>query len=210
MAEIVMDEQTAPATPAAGQAIFWPDSTVSKFAYKDDSGRGFLIGGGLSNASSANQTANAADTYLTDSDLQVPSFGLQARTKLIWRISCSKTGAGAASPIFSIRLGSARTTADTARLAITGSLQTAVADVGYWTIMVVLRNIGAAGVLQGMLNLSHNLAATGFASNAAGMVEATSAGFDTTTAVGLFFGLSVNPGALGVWTITQLRCEMDW
>jgi hypothetical protein len=210
MADILLDEQSAPAAPAAGQCVFWPDTTVSKLAYKDDAGRAYLMGGGLSNASAASQTLNAADTYLTDSDLMIPSFGLQARTKLIWELSCSKTAAGVAAPVFNIRLGAARTTADAVRLAITGSAQTAAADQANIRVMAILRNIGAAGILQGTILLDHNLAATGFASNAHGIVEATGAGFDTTTAVGQFFGLSINPGAAGVWTVTQMRCSIDW
>jgi hypothetical protein len=210
MSDILLDEQSAPTSPASGQCVVWPDATASKLAYKDDSGRGYLLGGGSSNASAASQTINAADTYLTDSDLLIPSFGLQARTKLLWEISVSKTAAGVAAPVFTIRQGSARTVADTARLAITGSAQTAAADVALIRILAILRNIGAAGILQGTVSILHNLAATGFASNAAGLVEATSAGFDTTTAAGQFFGLSINSGASGVWTVTQVRALIDW
>lgn len=210
MADLLLDEQSAPSAPASGQCVIWPDNTASKLAYKDDSGRAYLIGGGGSNASAANQSIAAVDTYLTDSDLLIPSFGLQARTKLMWIVSCSKTAAGTLAPTFNIRLGSTRTTADTARLTITGSAQTAAADVAFITVTVILRNTGASGVLQGSVLIDHNLAATGFASNAHGIVETTSAGFDTTTAAGLYFGLSINSGTLGVWTVTQVRAAIDW
>lgn len=75
MADILLDEQSVPASPAAGQGLLYPDSTVSRLAYLDDEGRRFIVGG-EGNASIANQVANAADTYLTDSDIMIPSFGL--------------------------------------------------------------------------------------------------------------------------------------
>jgi hypothetical protein len=100
--------------------------------------------------------------------------------------------------------------ADTARLVINGPAQTAAADTGFVRIMATVRSVGAAGVLQGMAWMQHNLAATGFANTPAGLsiVEATSAGFDNTALGGQFIGLSVNPGAAGAWVVNQVlaRC----
>lgn len=215
MADILLDEQSVPASPAAGQGLLYPDSTVSRLAYLDDEGRRFIVGG-EGNASIANQVANAADTYLTDSDIMIPSFGLQARTRFLWMISASKTAAGVATPIYSVRIGSARSTADTARLALTGPAQTAVADIGTLCIMATLRNVGAAAVLQGTAWWAHRGTAantttsgTGFANDSTGHVEAASAGFDTSAMAGLFVGLSVNPGTAGVWTVTQVHANME-
>src|SRR5687768_4221606 len=144
MAKIVMTEESTPSTPASGTGTIFVDSTSSKLSFIDDAGRKFVVtGGGMTNASIANQTVNAADTYLTDSDLLIPSFGLQARTRFTWQVSASKTGAGTAAPIYNIRVGSARTTADTARLVLTGPAQTAIADIGTLNIMVTVRSIGA-------------------------------------------------------------------
>jgi hypothetical protein len=216
MSDILLDEQSVPSSPASGQGLIYPDSTVSRLVYIDDSGRKFVFGG-MSNASIANQTANAADTYLTDSDLLIPSFGLQARTRILWQVSASKTAAGVATPIYSVRIGSARTTAgDTARLAITGPAQTAVADVGTLNVLLTIRSVGASGVIQGTAWWDHRGTAAntttsgvGFANDTTGHTEATSAGFDNSALAGSYIGLSVNPGTAGVWTITQVHARME-
>lgn len=218
MARIVLDEESVPATPSAGKGILYIDNTASKAGFVDDAGRKYIItGGGLTNASIANQTVNAADTYLTDSDLLIPSFGMQARTRIVWALSASKTAAGVAQPIYNIRIGSARTTADTARLVLTGPAQTAIADIGTLTVMATVRNIGAAGVIQGTAFWAHRGTAantttsgTGFANDTTGHVEGTSAGFDNSALGGQFIGLSVNSGGSGVWTVTQVHVTMDW
>jgi hypothetical protein len=38
MADILLDEQSAPSSPASGQGIYYVDSTVSKAAFVDDAG----------------------------------------------------------------------------------------------------------------------------------------------------------------------------
>lgn len=218
MADIVLDEQSVPATPSAGQGNIYVDSTVSKLAFVDDSGRKYVVtGGGLTNASVANQTVNAADTYLTDSDLLIPSFGMQAKTRIVWTISASKTAAGVATPIYTVRIGANRTTADTSRLALTGPAQTAIADIGTLTVMCTVRNVGAAGVIAGTAYWAHRGTAantttsgTGFANDTTGHVEGTSAGFDNSALAGSYIGLSVNSGTAGVWTVTQVHATMDW
>jgi hypothetical protein len=209
MADILIDNQAVPSTPAAGKSVLFVDSTAKKLVTLDDTGRGNPVGG-IDNGSIANQSPGAVDAYLTDSDLLIPSVGLQARTYLRWDISASKTAAGAVAPIWVIRLGSARTTADTAILTITGSAQTAAADAAVITVFATLRNVGAAAVLQGTVSMVHNLAATGFASNAAGVVEATSGTFDSTGKAGQYFGLTVNGGTSSAWTVTRVRSRMDW
>ena len=218
MAKLVLAEESVPSTPAAGSLTVFPDSTTSMPAAKNDAGRAMLLGGGSMNASIASQTVNAADTYLTDSDLLIPSFGLQVRTNFIWLISASKTGAGTAQPIYNIRIGSARTVGgDTARLVLTAPLQTAIADIGTLMIQVVVRSVGGAGVLQGTAFWSHRGTAantttsgTGFANDTTGHIEGTSAGFDNSALAGQYIGISVHSGTAGVWTVTQLRAEAMW
>lgn len=209
MGKLLLGTEAAPATPAAGKTLWFPDSTAKLPGFVNEAGKKLIIGGSA-NASIANQSPGAADAYLTDSDLLIPSFGFQARTMFRWVISASKTAAGTATPIWQVRIGAARTTGDTSRLTLTGSAQTAVADVGVWTIYLVVRSIGAAGVLQGTLIVNHNAAATGFASNDAGAVEATSAGFDMSAIAGQFVGLSLNAGASAAWTVTQVRANAEW
>lgn len=208
MADILLDLQTVPATPSAGKMIGWYDSTLELPFVRDDSGRCW---GQSHRASVASQGAGfAADTYVTDSGLLIPSFGVQVQTMFEWILSVSKTAAGAATPIYQIRIGSAQTTADTSRLTLTGPAQTAAADIGYLTILMVVRSVGAGGVIQGSANWSHNGAATGFANNDSGSVEGTSAAFDNSALQGLYAGLSINGGASAAWTVTQCRGQVIW
>src|SRR5258705_10282657 len=157
MSYLTLVKSAAPNTPAADKGTMFFDTNSELIYYKNDLGRCF---GQSTNSSVANLApAAATDTYLTDSDLLIPSFGFQIRTVFRWRISVSKTAASTATPVFTIRTGSARTTADTSRLVLTGPAQTAAADVGVYDIMLVVRSIGAAGVIQGTLSISHNGAA---------------------------------------------------
>jgi hypothetical protein len=218
MARIILAEETTPSTPSSGSGTIFVDSTTSRLSFVDDSGRKYVVtGGGLTNASVANLTVNAADTYVTDSDLLIPAFGVQARTRFVWQISASKTGASTATPIYNIRIGSARSISDTARLILTGPAQTAVADIGTLTIMVTVRTIGAAGVIQGTAFWAHRGTAantttsgTGFANDSTGHVEGTSAGFDNSALGGNYIGISLNSGTAGVWTVTQVHATAEF
>lgn len=210
MADLFLDEQTVPTTPAAGSGILYIDSGNSKPAARNDGGTRMAIAGGVSQASAAAQTLNAADTYLTNSGLVVPSWGLVTDQIFGWRFSASKTAAGIAAPTYNIRIGSAGTTLDTARLTLTGAAQTAVADTGWFEIVAALRSAGATAVLVATLRVVKTAAAaTGFSS--AGYQIGTSAAFDSTTTVGgNFVGLSVNPGTAGVWTVDYAHYEAFW
>jgi hypothetical protein len=214
MSDIVLDEQSSPTTPSSGKGIIFIDSTASILVLKDDAGRNNAFS---FNSAIAAQTVNAADTYLTNSDILIPSFGLQAKTSLLFKISASKTAAGVATPIYNIRIGANRTTADTVRLALTGPAQTAIADIGTLFIMLTVRTIGASGVIQGTAWWVHRGTAantttsgTGFANDSTGHVEGSSAGFDMTALAGQYIGLSCNSGASGVWTVTQVQSEVNW
>lgn len=206
MADILLDVQSFPATPAAGQMVVWGDTSNKQFMQKNDTG---LYLGDQTGATVAQIAAHSADTYYKG--LQLPSFGMQAGMTFEWIFPVSKAAAGVATPIYQIRIGAAGTVADTSRLTLTGVLQSAAADTGVVRILVTCRNVGAAGVLRGMAHMQHNLATTGLASGATSpagfnMVEASSAGFDNQGATigGQFIGLSVNPGASGAWVVEEV------
>ena len=215
MADMLVDVQSVPATPSAGQATVYVDSVAKIICVKNDAG---LVQARSENASIANQGAGfATDTWVTDSDILIPSFGFQVRTIFRWFISASKTAAGTATPIYNIRIGSARSVADTARLTLTGPAQTAIADIGTLSIMVVVRSVGAAGVIQGTAWWNHRGTAantttsgTGFANDSTGHIEGTSAGFDNSALSGQYISLSMNGGTSASWTLTQVREEAKW
>jgi hypothetical protein len=183
---------------------------------KDDAG---VVHARSDNALLAAMAAGfAADTYVTNSGLKIPSFGVQAGTKILWKLSLSKTAAGVAAPAFNIRIGANQSTADTARLTLNGPAQTAIADIATLNVMLTVRSVGGAGVIQGTAWFEHrgtvasSTIGTGFANDGTGHVEGTSAGFDNTAATiaGLFLGLSINGGAAASWTVTQVQSEAIW
>lgn len=205
MAELLVDLQSPPASPAAGQLLLFPHTSTKQLATKDENGKVLTVPG-IKNVNTASVVASAADTYLTGSALSVPSHGLQVGTVFKWRIAMTKTAAGTAAPVWSIRFGTNGTTADTARLTFTGPAQTAAVDTGWVEITVVVQSISATGTVTGLLTLTHNLATTGFANIGSPTLSATSAAFDT-SAANLIVGVSVNPGASGVWTHTIVKAE---
>ncbi len=209
MADLLIDNQAVPSTPASGKTILFSEQGGKRLTYKDDSGRTYTIGGAIRNWNTADVVANAADTYLTGSGLVVPTgLALQVGTTFRWRLVMTKTAAGVAAPIWVLRVGTAGSVADTARLTFTQvALQTGAIDTGFVDIIAVLRNVGAAGILAGGLWLNHVLAATGFSTLTTNVLQVTSSGFDTTVP-GTIVGLSVNPGSAGVWTHQVIQSEM--
>ncbi len=214
MADILLDEQSFPSTPSSGQGIIFIDSTASAMFVKDDAG---LYHGQITRAAVAAQGAGfSSDTYVTNSGLIIPSFGLQAGMTFWWTISASKTGASTATPVYTVRIGTAQTTADTSRLALTGPAQTAIADIGTLNIMLTVRSTGASGVIQGTAWWDHRgtaasttVGGVGFANDGSGHVEGTSAGFDMSSLAGSYVGISINGGASASWTLTQVVGEMS-
>lgn len=158
----------------------------------------------ISSASVASQSpAAATDVYITDSGIAIPETRIQARTFARWRLMVSKTAAGTAAPIFVIRHGTAKTTADAARCTITCGAQSATANAGCMIeVIATFRSVGAAtaAVLQGGVGQG----VAGF--HTIGGV-ATSAGFNSTVA-STFLGLSLNAGTSGAWTITQVQADL--
>ena len=162
------------------------------------------------NASVASQSATfAADTYLTNSNISIPSGGLKAGTVYSCKFNVTKTAAGVATPIISVRIGTAGTTADTARNTLTFAAQTAVADDGQFTVNVTFRSVGSgtSAVTQAYGTVAHRLSITGLSTDVTGMKTSTSAGFDSTVANSII-GLSVNGGASASWTVTNTICEL--
>ena len=207
MPDIVLDTQGNPAVPASNTVDLFASSATKRYTSRDDSGK-ILTLPPIHVASVADQTANAADTYLTGSNITIPPSLLQVGTLFRWFFTFSKTGAGVATPIWNVRFGTNGTTADTGRLTFTGVAQTANADAGMAEITAIVRSIGAAGVMAGGYRLDHNLATTGLSNQSQpNIIQVTSAGFDMTVANSII-GISVNPGASGVWTFQLVTLEV--
>jgi hypothetical protein len=208
MADVLLDVQSASATPAAGTCVLFPETTGKKYSFKDDAGRTYTLGvSGIRNYATAAVTGYAADTYLVGSAITVPaSLTLQAGSLYRCLISLSKTGAGTAAPTCIVRVGTNGTTADTAVLTFTGAAQTGVTDTGVIEVFSTWRSIGGSGVLQGTFNLVH-LSANGAGLSGTNLIEVTGGAFNTTTA-SLIVGISLNFGASASVTTTQVEAEL--
>lgn len=215
MADIQLAEQSAPGTPAAGNGIIFIDSSAPLLCFKDETGR---VQARSHNAAITSQGAGfATDTWVTNTDLQIPSFSMQAKSTFKWQLSCSKTAASTATPAYNIRIGPNRSTGDTARLTLTGPAQTAVIDIGTLNIIVVCESVGVAGIIQGTAWWDHRGTAantttsgTGFANDSTGHVEGQSAAFDNTALGGQYISLSINGGTASSWTFTLVTADADW
>lgn len=157
----------------------------------------------LADAILADLTANAADTYLRGLLL---AGRMKAGTFVVLRGRMSKTAAGVAAPIWTVRVGTNGTTADTARVTLNGVAQTAVIDDGEFIIVVTVRTFSATAVLHAYLRFTHTLTTTGLQNVSMKTVSAVSSAFDLTPA-NTRIGVSVNPGAAGVWTFQNCTVE---
>ncbi len=167
-----------------------------------------FTGDTLGNVSSASQQVAANSTaYLVGSDIAVPAGGLRVGTVFKWKLVLTKTAAGTAANTFAVRVGTAGTTADTARVSMDTGTGTAAVDAGQIDISVVVRGpLSGSGIMHGMLTLWHELAATGLHNKATRVHHVASAAFDVTVA-NLIVGLSCQTAASTVLTFEQVVVE---
>lgn len=208
MAEILVDTQGIPATPASGQSIIYVDSVSKKLTTKNDAGQVDTLDDNAL-TSTANQTGFSADTYLAGSGILIPP-GL-ARIGTIYHLifDMVKTGAGVATPLLNIRFGTAGTTSDTSRLLFTFTAGSAVIDTGVFEAWVHFRSVGASAVITGVSRLTHQLAATGLTTGGTGgsfTVTNISGSFDSTVQNSII-GASFNGGSAfsGTNVLVQAR-----
>jgi hypothetical protein len=201
VADILMDNQTAPTTPAAGKSVAWNDSTTKAFVHTDDSGRHT---GSLSrNDAVGSLSIAAADTYITNSGLLIPSFGMKTGMLFRWFITVTKTAAGTAQAIYTVRIGSNQSTADTSRLALTATTaQTAAVSSGILIVIAHVRTVSASGVIVGGVGVTSNNAGLGSG------ISGVSSTFDNTALAGQYLGLSINNGTAGAWTVETVTSEL--
>ena len=193
-------------TLAPGEAIVYHDATGLRVLGANGVERANTGGTVNTGFALTNVTASAADTYVGGF---LAANRIQAGSCVTWKITVSKTAAGTAAPVFTFRTGTAGSTADTSRVALTSPFaQTAVTDTGVIEAWAIIRTHGSSGVLAAGYQINHALATTGLGVQPAYGQSGTSATFDT-TAAGLIIGLSINPGTSGVWTIDQSGAATD-
>lgn len=203
---------------ASGQTVLAPDGTLissnsartSRASFDATEQTFWTVEGPVYNASvSTPGSTFATDTYLVGSSIPLPVSQLQAKTMYRLRFNLTKTAAGVAAPVITIRVGTAGSTADTARLTLTMPAQTAVIDSGRVEVLVTFRTVGSgtSAVLVGNALLLHGLAATGLSVANTGVATAVSGGFDSTVANNII-GASVNGGASAAWTVDLVQAEL--
>lgn len=207
MGDMLLATQGVPTTPAAGNVVVFPDSTAKKLVALDEAGA--VFGRFARNFATASQGPGfASDTFVTNSGLIIPSFGLQAGMVARWYLTLSKTAAGTAAPTYVIQLGTNLSTADTDIVTLTGGAQTAATDNGLLVIQLLIRTAGASGNVVASASWDKTGASgVGFGTAS---VETASAGvtLDTTGRAGQSFSLSFNGGASAAWTILSLHGEL--
>jgi len=201
MSDILLDNQTAPTTPAASKSILFVDSTTKKLVTTDDSGK--RLGLLSRNFSTASQSpATSTDVYLTNSGILVPSFGMEAGQLYRWMFTATKTATGTTAYVATLRLGVNQTTADTGRATLTANqIQSAAVSHANFYVEVLVRSVSATGQLIAAINCASSVGttATGFG----GGVVNVPATFDNTAVAGQYLGISINTQA-GAWTIDAL------
>jgi hypothetical protein len=210
MADILIDNQSGPATPAAGKSVIFVDSNTKRMTNLADDGRAnstFLSG----NDSTASQVLpSGGETYITNSGILIPTFGMKAGMLFRWFIWISKTAAGTGAAVIRLKIGAAQTTADTTRATITSAAQTAAVDSGVWQLLCHVRNVGASGQLVFNYAICGKRAAdaVGFGNSSLSNIPAT---FDNSAQAGLYVGLSMDTIVTGtpVWTIEMVECKLS-
>lgn len=170
---------------------------------------GPLASGSLTNQSVTSVSAGfATDTYLAGSQILIPTQRPRIGTRLRVRFDMTKTAAGTATPIVTLRYGTLGTTGDAALCTFTFGAGTAAADTGIFEVNAVYRSVGTGttAVLQGICDLTSNLATTGMSSTIKAVAN-TSAGHDSTTA-NTYLGLSFNGGTSFSGTNTTVVTEL--
>lgn len=162
----------------------------------------------VGNYSATAQTPAATTrTYITGSAISVPSAGLNVGSKLSWKFNMTKTAAGTAVSTFDICVGTAGTTADTARLSFTKPGGSAAVDEGFVIIEAVVKGpISATGVIAAEFVMYHNLASTGHMIIPVSCSHVDSSAFDLTTA-NLIIGICITTGSSDAITINQVSAQ---
>jgi hypothetical protein len=163
--------------------------------------------GAIFNSSTSSQTINAVDAYVTGCKINIGGK-INGGTVIRMRGTVTKTAAGTVAPIFTVRFGTNGNITDTARHTFTCVAQTAATDTGFFEIDVIINTVNVNATTFSVLRFQHFNTTTGLANKAQiQIIQNTSATFDTTLS-NLNIGLSINPGASGVWTILGANAEI--
>lgn len=200
-------------SPISADVLIIEDSAAS-YAKKKVTIGTLPFGGGSTpnqyNQSVAQQAGFSSDTYLAGSSILIPLNSLKAGTRYHLIFDVVKTAAGTATPIITIRFGTAGAIGDAARLTFTFLAQTGVADNGTFDVWVTFRSVGSgtSAIVQGASQCRHRLQITGLQNLVCTSLQVTSGGFDSTVA-NSYIGASVNGGSSAAWTVQLVQAELE-
>jgi hypothetical protein len=162
------------------------------------------------NKSTASQAFTTTDAYVTGSSVRLDALGTPT-IGLLYDCSfdMAKT-AGTGAVVVTVRVGTAGSTADTARLTFTMDAGTSAADTAEFRVHAMFRAVGASAVLQGRMRMTNaGPTVTGFrdASPTLGVVQATSGAFDAGVANSII-GISFNGSTAFAGTAQLVEAEL--
>jgi len=210
-----LNKGATPATPAASKGELFYSNVLSPNspAWVNEGGLVYRVGGVWVAAATAGQSGFASDAYLAGSGIGIGQAGGWAAGMIYNCVfDMTKTAAGTATPILTVRMGTTGTVADASIGTITFGAGTAAADTGVFEVQLAFRSVGGgtSAVVAGWASCAHHLAATGLTSTGAsgtGIVTFSSAGFNSTTQT--FLGLSLNGGASFAGTNVAVRSFLE-
>jgi hypothetical protein len=215
MAEIVLDAQSTPSTPAANKVVFSPFSGQrlenTNFLESRDEGAFRHKANRRTNFSTTSQSIpTAVETYITGSQLALSPQFLSLSAAFRWRFTMTKTAAGTAASTIFVKWGAYGTTTDIAMMSFTKPVGTAAVD-GAWVDIYATQRLGASGgqfrSMNGFCLVSHNLNATGHMTIPFAVLRG-GAGLNTDlTYPNTFLGVTLTTGASDVVTIQMVQAE---
>jgi hypothetical protein len=194
----IQGKGTVPTGGAVGSALLKASNTNYDIAWYQQQ---------AINSSGGNQSLSTADTYLTGSNCVVAAGTFSAKGQYRCTFDMTKS-AGTGAIVITVRIGTAGTIADAAKLTFTFGAGTGVADTGTFEVIVTWRQIGFTAIVQGICRAVHNLATTGLFSNAAAfvIVGTPSGTFDSTTVTNI--GVSFNGSTAFAGTTTLVEASL--
>lgn len=189
-----------------------PIPIVEGNAYFDWTPNGGWLPGQRGQASVADQAISAATlTSITGSIITVPPQGIQVGTTFRWIVHLTSGAAGtAAGNVFSVKIGTAGTTADSnVAVFTTLTVGTAVVSEAVVIVQMTIRTLGATATAYASCSITN----TGVAGTGVGFISAlsqalvpTMSTFNSTTA-NLFINLCLTTSAAKTVTIRQIATE---
>lgn len=200
MAKITTANQSTSTTPSSGYSSTFTDATTKRLATIDDAGvyKGFL---GKTNSTTTQALGSAADTYITNSGITIPAFGMVAGMMFRWNIGYVQTATTQTLAI-KIRIGTGVIGDTDISNALATTITTgATATGGIIQVGYMVHTIGASGTGFDWYEFTFGQGTIQSADSK------TTTTFDNTARAGQKVGISITPSGT-VGTIQGVHGEL--